>query len=636
MNLSYILKDARKSREENRLYFYSLILVFIVSYTVLSFDKSTISTFLYIENIFSINNFIIESFVLSILFLLTLIFFASKNQIENKKEEFAIFMMMGERRKNISKRIALESAINSLYALVIALPIALFLNEFINLFVIKSLELGLRTHRLRISFFALIISVVVVILLQIICIRILAFFTLRTEAYILINSKNRDYYAKEKKINEKKSLLISLLLFSLCSFLIYIKNYVTYPMIILFFVSLFLFYRGFSHILKIISQRNISKLFEIKLVEEKFKYEYKSLFLINCIMILAFTTLFMPLAQSFSIKGYSKSHPDFTIYDNEEAIRAMYSEEKYNKILEKPIPIYIKNVSNGDSEYIEAEIYTDFEKELFAFTTFVKESSLNTILEKQGKEILSLKDNEAMLLYSKYGYSHNIINKKLDDKSKIRFKDDTFYLINRKEANNLFSNYQVFSDDAIVINDKMYDSIVEDDKAFAYNLYIKDYYKNEIGTIKASDKIRDMMIGDKLKYESKVWQLKTDISKFLIELYTNLYFGVLLFIIANTYIAFKFLYWLKENKERFEIKRFLGADRINSKKQMDRIINYYFMFIYLISFAVSYVYYKFNIIDLVNKEVSNNLYIYINISLLLFEIIYIGIIKKMAREELEK
>src|SRR5699024_9362150 len=134
---------------------------------VLSFDKTTISSFLYTENIFSIKDYLTQNYILSIIFLLTLIFFATRNQIENRKEEFGILMMLGEKRSNIAKKLSIEAIINSLYALSIAFPIALFLNDFINLFAIKVLELGLKSHSLKISFNAVIISILVVIFLQI-------------------------------------------------------------------------------------------------------------------------------------------------------------------------------------------------------------------------------------------------------------------------------------------------------------------------------------------------------------------------------------------------------------------------------------------------------------------------------------
>lgn len=637
MNLSYILKDARKNREDNRLYFYSLILVFIVSYTVLSFDKTSISAFLYTENIFSIKDYLIQNYILSIIFLLTLIFFASKNQIENRKEEFAIFMMLGEKRNNIAKMLSWEAIINSLYALIIAFPIALFLNDFINLFAIKVLELGLKSHNLRISFSAVFISILVVIVLQIISIRLISFFALRKETYKLIKGKRKDDSIKEKKIREKNSFYISVILFFIYVLSILVFGIVIFLTEFLFFVSLYFFYRGFPYILNKISEKSISKLFEIRLVEEKFKYEYKSLFVTNAIMVIAFVFLSLPLTQSFSLKGNSNTHADFTIYDKKDSVDKMYAQNKYSNVLEKPQPFYMTNIRNENGQDIYIEIAPNYRGYTYVFDYLIKESSMNLVLERQGYDTIDLKDNEAMVMDNvdrNLDYDEMFIAE--GDGSYAEIGGQTFSLIPRIESNNIFSNHVVFDQPGLVVNDKIYNSIVRDDIAYAYNLYIKPSYKNEEGTIRSSDNIRNMMIEDKLKYESRVWQIKNDISIFLIDLYTNLYLGLLLFIIANTYIAFKFVYWVKENKERFEIKRLMGADTMDTRKKMGKIINIYFTFLYLISFSANFIYYQFNIVNLGDKTISDKFFIYINIGLIIFEIIYIGIIKKITRDELEK
>lgn len=637
MDLSYILKDARKNREDNRLYFYSLIMVFIVSYTVLSFDKTAISRFLYQENISSIKGYLSESYIFSLIFLLTLIFFASKNQLENRKEEFAILMMMGERRRSISKRLSLEAIVNSLLAILIAFPIAVFLNEFINLFAIKVLELGLRSHRLRISFFAVFITSLVVIVLQVISIRLISFFILRKEAYLLMNGKAYNGNHKEKKINEKRSFFISLIFLAISIFFILIFTRIDFVSLVFFVLSLYFFYRGFPYILDLVSKKRLDQIFEIRLIEEKFKYEYKSLFFTNLLMIVSFTFLTLPLTQSYTMKGDNNNVADFTIYDSRKAIDRIYDKEKYEKILEKPQAFYISRLDPSLESEIEINLIGDMTLTEY-YIYLIKESSFNQLMEKEGKDPLDLKKDEAMVVFSTFD-SIGTYRKKLGEISEESFAnigERYFRLIPRIEINDIFSNHEVFWEGALVVNDKVYNELAADTKPFACNIYMKSSYKNEMGTIEASDQVRNMMIADGLKYESKIWQLKNDVSDLVVDLYINLYLGLLLFIIANTYIAFKFLYWIKENHEKFAIKRLLGADQTETRKKMERIIDLYFIFLFLISLITNYIYYHFNIGQIGDREISNKYFVYINICLVIFELIYLGVIKKITRDEVEK
>ncbi|MDD7306525.1 MAG: ABC transporter permease [Peptoniphilaceae bacterium] len=641
MNLSYILKDARKNREDNRLYFYSLVLVFIVSYTVLSFDKTEISTFLYQENIFFIKNYLIESYIYSLVFILTLIFFSSKNQLDYRKKEFALLMMLGERRKNISKRLSLEAIFNSILALVIAFPIAIFLNEFINLFVIKVLQLGLKSHRLRISFGAVITTSLVVIILQIISIRLISFFILRKETYKLIYGKNKEEIFKKKKINEKKSFYISIFLLTISIYFSLFFGAVVFPCALGIIISLFFFYRGFPYILDKLSKNNLEDIFEIRLIEEKFKYEYKSLFFTNFLMIISFILLILPLAQSFFLRNNNKDVPDFTIYDGKEAVEKMYKEEKYKKVLENPQPFYLSQVKTDKDQtdnLIEINLIGENMDVSDMYDYIIKKSSIDQLFEKMGKESVDIKDNEAMIVFENFD-NYDYYKDKLGDilpESEAVIGTRHFKIIPRFEPNDIFSNKQVFWSGGLVVSDDVYDQLALNDKAYAYNFFIKSSYKNKEGTIKASETIRDMMIEDGLKYESKIWQLKTDISDLVTDLYINLYLGILLFIIVNTYIAFKFLYWVKLNRERFAIKKLLGEDPGDTRKRMERIIYYYFAFLFVISFLVNLAFFKSNIVNVGNKDKTYRYFAYINICLVVFELIYIGVIKKITRNELEK
>jgi hypothetical protein len=47
--------------------------------------------------------------------------------------------------------------------------------------------------------------------------------------------------------------------------------------------------------------------------------------------------------------------------------------------------------------------------------------------------------------------------------------------------------------------------------------------KIKLGAIAASDTIRDMMIEDDIKYESKIWQIKRNVYMIVDDLYRNIY-----------------------------------------------------------------------------------------------------------------
>lgn len=628
MYFDYIIKEAKRNRENNSLYFFSLVLIFIISYTVLSFKEMEISSFLYEDMVFYIGDNLKYSYIISLGFLLILVFAATKDQLEDRSKQLGLLLMLGRRKSKITNDLVLESILNSIYAILIAFPIAIFLNEFINLITIKILQLGFRSHTLKISLYGFLVSSLILIFLQILSIKLISFFILRKETSKLFKGI-KNYNDLFVKVEQRKKLLFLSLIFLIIAIFVFL-NFPPFKAYKFFILSLFCFYMGLAYIINKRVKNKVENIFELRLIEEKLKYDYKSLFLVNLIIIGAFGLLSTSITSVTLYNNETEDRPDFTIYDNQEVINQMYKDEKYNSVLENPIPIYMANIY--DTNLSPIMIYVNKDKIGFSLniTHILKESSYNQLLKFNSKNQIELEDNQVMLLINER--EDNEQNYK--DIINIYIDNYEFELVKNIQFFQIFSNNQVFNDSALIVSDQTYNKVVLDnEKTFAYNFYIKTAYKNQEGIIGANDNIRNFMIKDNLKYESRIWKIKNNVSDLVYKLYTELYLGLVLFIIANSYLAFKLIYWIKSNRYRFLIMIRLGAKKEDLKKSIEKIINYYFITLMTISLLANMLYMR---IVNYSMDISNKKIYLMNLALLVFELISFLLIKNVSKKEIDR
>lgn len=90
-------------------------------------------------------------YVLSLFFVLFLVYFACKYQMDSRRREFGMYLMLGMRHSRLFAMLFCETLWSSLVSLLIGLPAALFLTEGISLTTAKLVGLGIIGHRFTFS-----------------------------------------------------------------------------------------------------------------------------------------------------------------------------------------------------------------------------------------------------------------------------------------------------------------------------------------------------------------------------------------------------------------------------------------------------------------------------------------------------
>ena len=76
-------------------------------------------------------------YVITLGILFFLIYFACKYQMERRRKEFGVYLMMGMRRNKLFIMLLVEDILSSSLALVMGLPLAVLLSELISLVTAK-------------------------------------------------------------------------------------------------------------------------------------------------------------------------------------------------------------------------------------------------------------------------------------------------------------------------------------------------------------------------------------------------------------------------------------------------------------------------------------------------------------------
>lgn len=174
-----ILRNSRRSRKENGLFFGSLVISIVAFYIILSISKQDVMIFLAKMESDAVNRLLLMIpvfYVITLGILFFLIYFACKYQMERRRKEFGVYLMMGMRRNKLFIMLLVEDILSSSLALVMGLPLAVLLSELISLVTAKLVGMGIIGHQFTFS-------------LSAVCFTIAGFLAIKLTAFLILSGK---------------------------------------------------------------------------------------------------------------------------------------------------------------------------------------------------------------------------------------------------------------------------------------------------------------------------------------------------------------------------------------------------------------------------------------------------------------
>ena len=495
---------------------------------------------------------------------------------QNQLKDYKTLISLGLSRKNLFYVLFKISLEEMFISTLLGLPVALFLMELFNLSFISILNLDLSKHNFVISLRFLVFSSLFLLLFLLI------------SDILVTTSLTKDYpLEKDKKSNIKPIYIFIIVAFILVFFY---KKYPYYnQLILLVIIILGLIITTVWILGKILRKSNKDNVIARALANDFFTKGKLSLGITILLMIISNILLLHSINQFENYKVGKELRPDFTMFINPDQLNEFKKVGVFSKFVSKTYPINLFSVDNIDDANFTNLVSRLAKDRYYFFDNYKKVmaySSYKNIFKDNAKQI---SDDETIYLIENKNNLNNKLNKYIKKNNiSIYINGQTFKVKDTDNSEFIFANNNMERGGIYVINDRIYSKLIKNDKPYAYNLVLNDYYIQKYGYDKVSESLRDELFSKQVRFESLVWMIKVKYSEILGYLYMMVYFSFVLIFMGACFLSIKFLNILTDNYDSKTIIEDLGASNIDIKNIVNQFLNLSFKYLILIILSVIY------------------------------------------------
>lgn len=606
MYFKLALKNVKKSFKDYAVYFFTLIVGISIFYMFNSIESQTLMLELtntkheMLETMSQVLS-IISVFVAFILAFL--IIYASGFLMKRRKKEFGIYMLLGMKKRKISRIILAETLLVGIISLIVGLVVGIGLSQLMSVVVANMFEANMTNFAFTFSSSALIKTCIYFAIIYLIIMIFNVISVNRCKLIDLINSKKKSEQVKLK--NMTLCVIIFLIAVAMLGYAYYNvtinrnnleKESQVLMQIILGIVSTFLIFWSLSGmLLKIVMTMKKTyykgiNAFVTKQLSSKINTTVISTTII-CLMLFVTICIFstaMSLNDAMNDKIAELPNVDIEINKNKDENGCSIKEEfKQNNIdTEK----YFKEIHSLDI-YITNQVT---QKNTLGET-------VEEVLEENPSMKLALDEEEQMIKISEYNEIAKLLGKET-----FELENDQYIVISDQEYMNRIRSRALKTNPILNINGKQYIPKYEETKNV--NLEIDSDMKNTGIIIVPDNAVSEDMKAinkvfanyntddkkEKLKIEGEV---KKSLQNFghtysitrqeladssigfgAMVVFLGLYLGIVFLISSGAIIALKELSESNDNKERYDVLRKIGCSEKVINRALFKQIGLFFLF----------------------------------------------------------
>ena len=414
------IRNVKRSSQDYIIYLITITISFslIFAMNLVSWSDAIVNIS---ENMDTFKSVIIFVNAIVIFVICFLINYTTRFMFEKRSKEFGTYMLLGIKKKKISKMFLLENIILGFIALILAIPLGLVFSQFISLFIVKVLDLPQAIFiKFNIMSFILLFIYFITIYLLVLFFAYRRIKKVKIYDLLYLEKKNEERVIKTKK--SRTTIFIISILIGIGAYLIWNSqiqpdivqdsSVLTYLMIgiILFIISIYGVMFSFSDFLLSIILKN-----------KKIKYSKDNLFVARAFssksrtmgmtlgtlgVLIMFTSLFLNFSSLNkglydSIIETSSPFDISVFFENRDTVLKAYNIIKEDYTITDSIiyDIYLDPNSNIEKQF---NSYA-YKKDPADF--IMKISDYNKLLSMKGKNKISLNDDEYLLVIETAGLS---------------------------------------------------------------------------------------------------------------------------------------------------------------------------------------------------------------------------------------
>ena len=599
MFFNQIRRNSRRNRQENGLYFGSLVAAIVFSYILLSLGDQDVMVFLKTMESDAVQKLLLLVplvYMVSMFFVFFMVYFSNKYQIQRRSHEFGIYQMMGMKRRTLFLLMMGETVWNSGIALLIGLPVSVFVTELISLITARLVGLGIIGHQFGVSATGLIGTILGFMAVQLTAMLLLSFYTSRKEPLALLR-ENQEHIQRIPSSRRSGAALISGVVLLLAAYgmgLFLLHSLSEAIVLLILFAGIggtFLLFKGLgSFIGRIVHGRSKSATglfaFTGRQLQENVFHQSKSLAISSLLIFLAMACVAYGIGTAIGSDASVKRTVDFSIKGEGTKIEEVLESGTVNPFVHSFYPMLVGHMNNaayneksGNMEIKSSTVFsweglretvtetlgpTDSDRLLQwidsdSYPYFISLKSYNALLKSTGMKEIALNPGE-VAIYS--GYFTNISNplqKAVDKKPGLIIDGEAYTIAGTVQSNNLVADRTISIGIALIVPDEMYMKWVQDKEPLCWNVVLKQEYIEKQGLMQALNHVDSLLSETGLEYESYLKGLGRNLFYIVGGSYLTLYMGILFLVIANTVMGLKFLIQQRNTRHRYRTLLVLGA-----------------------------------------------------------------------------
>lgn len=536
-----------------------------------------------------------------------LIIYATNFLIKRRKKEFGVYMTLGMSKGKISRILFFETMIIGAISLLVGLFLGLVLSQGLSLLTAKLFEVGMGSFKFIVSSSAILKTV---IYFGIIYFIVILFNSIVISKYKLINllsaSKKNESIKIRNPFISIVILLISVILLIIAYRFAIITNLNFYDKrftlaIIFGIIGTLGFFFGFGSVVLFLIKRNSNiylkniNTFTISQITSKFNTNFISMTVI-CLML--FITIGI-LTTGLSIKNsLEDSLKEYTPYDATIELVKLIDNVEYDistkDLLEKmnfnikddmdisEINIYKINTSTKEilNDYIDTNSQIISFNTVFEYTNVIKLSEFNGLRRLQGKEKLSLKDDE-VYISSNYDAFKDTVKRFINNNDTVKLLNKNYKIKSKEIITDAIqtsaTSTNIFT---IIVPDNFYVDNYESKKTITnLNFMGKNIEKNK-GNLKnileehiySENNSKYLVVGET---REMVYEASRGLSTII--LFVAIYLGIIFLLSSAAVLALQQLSQSSDSKDRYETLKKIGVPKRMINKSIMREVLVFFL-----------------------------------------------------------
>ena len=605
--------NSRRNRKENGLFFSSLLISIIAFYMILSLSHQDVMLFLTQVESHAVDKLmtIIPAFYgLTLFILFFLIYYASKFQLERRRHEFGVYLMLGMRRIRLFTMLLAEDLCNSMLALVIGLPAAILLSELVSLITARMVGIGIIGHQTSFSIQAVLWTALGFLLIKFAAFLILSGKISRQEiGALLIDTPDGS-----KKQLPSFCYAVSILTGILCLGIAYYKavggeSWSDFRQmgltIILGLTGTFLFFWGLrapvGFLVNSGKQDHKLHVFNFRQIQETVIYRSGTLAVCSLLILGALCCFGAGVAVS-RFYGNSELHVlDYTFRDNLDrndtnAIRQTLSAHGLDTCFSDLFELktgYIHTAEYTDHPFrMEAvmsalnELPASEDKDILlnnlgyeSYPHLISQSGYNRLLSAAGMPVLDLAENEAAV-YMDAAFTNykrtKLLNRILETRPEVLLDQEIYHLTGTVQTLNLVTDRAITLSFALIVPDEVFDHYTQGSFDIYLNGILSESVTENTSLLSAIADMNQNLDNAGLLYESYLQNIGRQLFYMVAASYITIYLAIIFLIIANTVIGVQFLMSQQKANRRYRTLIRLGAAHPALCRSSRKQINWYF------------------------------------------------------------